>query len=79
MVSKKEIERRRYEFQKALAGELAKFVLDIIKLLVAGIFVVGIMDMDIDPKPLFSYTGVIVVVLMILWYFLFKNSKKRKD
>lgn len=79
MISKKEKEKREYEFQKALAGELAKFVLDIIKLLIAGIFVVGVMDMNIDQEPLFFYTGIFIVLLLILWYFLFKNSKKRKE
>ena len=59
--------------------EVAKFLLDIAKLLVGGILLTGIMRQDIPPELLFSIGGVVTALFIaaafvLLWW----DSKLKK-
>jgi len=58
--------------------EVAKFLLDIAKLLIGGILLTGIMRQDISPALLFSVGGCVTALFVAAAFVLLRLDNKTK-
>ncbi len=63
--------------KKEAFKEASKFVLDIAKLVFAGIILGGIMDMDISKAALLSVGGIVAFILTIGGAYLYYKAIKK--
>ena len=63
--------------KKEAYKEASKFVLDIAKLVFAGIILGGIMDMDISKAALLSVGGIVAFILTIGGAYLYYKAIKK--
>lgn len=72
-----EKEKEERKIQKEALGKMADFCIDLAKLVFAGIIIAGIIDLSADKVMLVWSGSLVVVLLLISWYLLFKRSKRR--
>ena len=77
MIQKKRRERITDAEKKEALKEASKFVLDIAKLVFAGIILGGIMDMDISKAALLSVGGIVALILTIGGAYLYYKAIKK--
>jgi len=65
--------------KKEAYKEASKFVLDIAKLVFAGIILGGIMDMDISKAALLSVGGIVAFILTIGGAYLYYKAIKKYE
>ncbi len=63
--------------KKEALKEASKFVLDIAKLVFAGIILGGIMDMEISKAALLSVGGIVALILTIGGAYLYYKAIKK--
>ena len=74
---KKKRERITPAERKEAYKEASKFVLDLAKLVFAGIILAGIMDMKVSKSGLLSIGGAVVVILVIGGAYLYYRAIKK--
>lgn len=74
---KRQLNKDNLRIQKEAIGKMAELVLDLVKLIFAGVIVAGILDLSANKLLLVISGGVICVFLLILWYLLFYRSKRK--
>lgn len=77
MIQKKKRERITPAERKEAYKEVSKFVLDIAKLVFAGVILASIMDMDLDKIYVFVVGIIIVIGLTLLGAFFYYVSIKK--
>jgi len=75
MKSKRDKEKDR--INKEALGKMADLVLDIIKLVFAGVIITGMMNLVVDKATMIWSATVLIVVMLGVWYVLFKRSKRK--
>lgn len=56
---------------------MADLVLDLIKLVFAGVILAGMMDLEMDKSTLIWSATVFVIAMLLVWYMLFIRSKRK--
>ena len=77
MNQKKKRERITPAERKEAYKEASKFVLDLAKLVLAGIILAGIMDMDISKAQLLTIGGTVVAILTVGGAYLYYRAIKK--
>ncbi|MBQ9357146.1 MAG: ABC transporter permease [Prevotella sp.] len=77
MNQKKKRERITPAERKEAYKEASKFVLDLAKLVFAGIILAGIMDMDISKAQLLTIGGTVVAILTVGGAYLYYRAIKK--
>lgn len=62
---------------KEAIGKMADLVLDLIKMVFAGVVLAGIMDLALDKATMIWSASLFIIVMIVFWYFLFKLSKRK--
>ncbi|MBQ0075434.1 MAG: hypothetical protein KBT34_14740 [Prevotella sp.] len=62
---------------KEAIGKIADLVLDLIKLVFAGVILAGIMDLAFDKATMIWSASLFIIVMIVFWYLLFKLSKRK--
>ena len=75
MKSKKQREDERIKSEAI--GKIADLLLDLVKLIFAGVLIAGMMDMALDKTAMMLTASALIVAMLVIWYFIFKRSKRR--
>lgn len=71
-------QRENDKINKEALGKMADLVLDLIKLVFAGVIIAGMMDLELDKATMIWSATLFILIMLMIWYILFRRSKRKE-